>query len=141
MDQAFDQLEQPGILVFAVCVTLLTFFIRRLVETAVPSLKKKADENAPAVTYETTFSRYWNQVILYALPSLVGALIGIIDVPYLFGENGPKTMGGRVFMGVFIGGASAFAYKAAKKRWGIDLDAGLRPSVVPPAPAVTPDAS
>lgn len=134
MDQAFEQLFQPGTIVFGVCLTLMTFFFRKLVETSAPSLKKKADENAPAVTYETTFARYWNQVILYALPSVFGAIVGVFDIPYLYGEGGPQTMAGRIFTGIFVGGTSAFVYKAAKKRWGIDLETGLRPSSTPPAP-------
>jgi hypothetical protein len=132
MDEAFTQLIHTGTIVFGVSIIMVTFFIRKLVETAVPSVQKKADENAPAITYETTFSRYWNQVILYALPPVVGALIGILDVPFLYGEDGAKTMLGRVFTGVFVGGVSAFVYKSAKKRWGINLETGLRQSTKPP---------
>ena len=134
MDEAFEQLFHPGTIVFGVCLTLMTFFFRKVVETAVPSVKKKADENAPAVTYESTFARYWNQVILYAMPSVFGAGVGIFDIPYLYGAEGPQTMAGRIFTGVFVGGTSAFCYKAAKKRWGIDLEEGLRQSSTPPAP-------
>lgn len=134
MDDAFMQLINTGTIVFGVSIIMLTFFVRKLVETAVPSAKKKADENAPAKTYETTFARYWNQVILYALPPLVGALIGVFDVPFLYGDNGAKTMLGRVFTGIFVGGVSAFFYKSAKKRWGIDLESGIRQSTTPPPP-------
>lgn len=132
MDQAFSQLEQTSVLVFGTCIVFLTFFIRRLVETSFPSLKKKADENAPMAIYEHTMARYWNQVILYVLPSALGVIIALFNIPYLYGDTGPKTLGGRVFMGIFIGGVSAFVYKAAKKRWGIDLNAGLKPSSFPP---------
>lgn len=134
MDEAFSQLMHPGTIVFGVSVVILTFFIRRLVETAVPSAKKKADENHPDMTYETTFARYWNQVILYILPPVTGSMIGIMDIPYLHGENGPGTMGGRVFAGIFVGGVSAMLYKTAKKRWGVDLDQTIRTSVPPSDP-------
>ena len=139
MDDAFMQLIHTGTIVYGVSIIMVTFFIRKLVETGWPSIKKKADENDPAVTYETTFARYWNQVILYALPSAIGALIGILDVPFLYGDNGAKTMLGRVFTGVFVGGVSAFVYKSAKKRWGINLESGLQGSTrPPPPPAETP---
>ena len=138
MDQALDQLEQTSTIIFGACIVLLTFFIRRLVETTFPSLRKKADENAPMAIYEHTMSRYWNQVILYALPSILGSLIALFNIPYLYGDPGPKTLGGRVFMGIFVGGASAFVYKAVKKRWGIDLNTGLKPSSFPPPDAETP---
>lgn len=138
MDEAFLQLIHTGTIVFGVSIIMVTFFIRKVVETTFPTAKKKADENAPAVTYETTFSRYWNQVILYALPPAIGALIGILDVPYLYGDNGAKTLLGRVFTGVFVGGVSAFVYKSAKKRWGINLESGLRSSTAPPPSQDTP---
>lgn len=140
MDDALNQLEHPGTIVFGVSIILLTFLIRKVVETAAPSVKKKADENAPATTYVTTFARYWNQVILYALPPLMGGIIGVFNIPYLHGEHGPTTMGGRIFAGIFVGGASAFVYKSVKKRWGIDLNLALKPSTAPPPPEPPPPA-
>jgi hypothetical protein len=130
MDDALTQLMHTGTVVFGVAVVVITFFIRRLVETSFPSVGKKADENHPDTTYLTTFARYWNQVILYILPPLVGILIGLFDIPYLHGDEGPSTMGGRIFAGIFVGGMSAMVYKTVKKRWGIDLDQTLRNSNV-----------
>lgn len=120
MDDAFSQLWHTGSLVYGVAVIIITFFIRKLVEAGVPSVRKKADENEKGVTYATTFSRYWNQVILYALPPAVGALIALLDVSYLYGDSGPTELAGRVFNGIVIGGCSAMVYKALKKR-GVDL--------------------
>ena len=133
MDNALDQLMHPGTVIYGVVIIVLTFFIRRLVETASPSVKKQADENDPKLSYGSTFSRYWNQVILYILPPAVGALIGIFNVEYLHGADGPAGLAGRVFNGIFVGGCSAMAYKLLKKR-GVDLDQALSPSMPPSAP-------
>jgi hypothetical protein len=120
MDNALNQLWHIGSLVYGVAVIILTFTVRKIVETAIPSVKKKADENDPEVTYATTFGRYWNQVILYVLPPTVGMLIALMNVSYLHGESGPAELGGRIFNGIVIGGCSAMVYKMLKKR-GVDL--------------------
>lgn len=130
MDDALSQLLHQGTLVYMVCVILITFGIRRLVQTAVPSVKKRVEANAEGITYATTFSRYWNEVILYILPPLVGAIIGVFDIPYIHGASGPDTLGGRVMAGIFVGGMSAMGYKLAKKR-GVDLNQVLRLSNPP----------
>lgn len=131
MDDALTQLLHQGTLVYMVCVIIITFGIRRLVQTAVPSVKKRAAVNEEGVTYTTTFSRYYNELILYILPPAVGALIGVFDIPYLHGDSGPATLLGRVMSGIFVGGMAAMAYKLCKKR-GVDLNAVLR-TTQPPA--------
>ena len=43
MDDALTQLLHQGTVVYMVCIILLTFFIRRLVQTVAPSVKKRVD--------------------------------------------------------------------------------------------------
>lgn len=133
MDQALDQFITAGTAILALSVVILTFFIRRIVETAVPSVKKKADENEIGVTYSTQFARWWNQVILYSVPVIVGACIGLLKVPYLFNIEGMETRGARVFFGGVVGWLSSYIYKIVrmtlKKKTGVDLEP--TPSVVP----------
>ena len=133
MDDALTQLFHQGTVVYMVCVILITFGIRRIVQTVVPSVMKRVDANEDGVTYATTFSRYWNEVILYLLPPTVGALIGVIEIPFIHGDTGPATLGGRIMSGIFVGGMSAMGYKLAKKR-GVDLNQALRTTVPPEAP-------
>lgn len=128
MDEAFDQLIRPSTVVYGACIIILTFIFRRFVETTFPILKQKVDDNAPVAIYENLAARYWNQVILYMLCPAFGAFIGLLDVSYFYASDGPATRGGRVFMGIFIGGAASFIYKLLKKRWGLNVEAGLRPS-------------
>lgn len=114
MDQAVAQLLALGTIVLAVSIYIVVFFTKLVVETGIPSLAKKADENDADVTYETEFAKWWNKVILYALPVIYGALIGIFDIPFLFGED-IKTIGGRVLFGIVVGFFSGFFYKALRR--------------------------
>jgi hypothetical protein len=114
MDQAIQQFLQTGTLVLAFAVFIATFFVRRIVETAVPKLAKKADENEKGATYETAFARWWNQVILYAIPVTLGASAGLINMPFIFGEN-IQTLAGRCFFGAVVGWFSSFFYKVFRK--------------------------
>jgi hypothetical protein len=114
MDEAISQLLNLGTAVFAVSIVVATFFIRRGVETAWPSLRKKADENDPCVTYSTTAARWYQQVFLYAIPVVVGVGFGLIDVPFLVPES-LRTLGGRIFYGMVAGWFSSAIYKVVKK--------------------------
>jgi hypothetical protein len=114
MDAIVQQFLSTGTLVLACAVFIATFFVRRVVETAVPSLAKKADENEAGVTYETTFARWWNQVILYAIPVTLGALSGLMNIPFVFGES-IETIVGRCLYGFVVGWFSSFFYKVGRK--------------------------
>src|SRR5262245_52216745 len=98
MDLAIEQLLNLGTMIFAVSIVIVTFFIRRIVETQWPSLRKKADENSPIVTYATTFARWYQTVILYAIPVVVGGLLGLLKITYFFPPT-IETSGGRQFYG------------------------------------------
>lgn len=114
MDQAIQQFLQTGTLVLAFAVFIATFFVRRIVETAVPKLAKKSDENEKGATYESAFARWWNQVILYAIPVILGSVSGLINMPFIFGEN-IETTAGRCFFGAVVGWLSSFFYKVFRK--------------------------
>lgn len=144
MDDAVKHLLTQEALMLGLLAFIGTFLIRRVVETAVPSLKKKADANAAEVTYETTMARWWNEAILYALPVVVGVLVAVFDIDFIFENLGIKTMDGRIVMGVITGFSSGFAYKllrkVVKKVTGVDLVPTRGGSVTPdqPVPPATP---
>jgi hypothetical protein len=107
-----DLLTRSGTYVLAVTVVVITFITRRVVETVWPSLKKQADANAPAVTYLTMTSRWWNEVILYVIPVLVGGMASFVQSDFLFaGIDG----GARWMYGAGVGWFSSFLYKGLKK--------------------------
>jgi hypothetical protein len=139
MDSALDQLLNLGTMIFAVSIVIATFFIRRIVETQWPSLRKKADENAPLITYSTRFARWYQTVILYAIPVVVGGLLGLLKITYFFPES-VQTAEGRLFYGGVVGWFSSAIYKVVKKMLaskGIDLPGSLMPGP-PSAPPTDP---
>lgn len=130
MDQAVNKLLSMSSVYLAVAVVIITFLIRRIVETAMPSAKDRPPT--------TTFGRWWQGVILYALPVCFGSLLAVGDA--FMGLNvveGGKTMGGQVIYGAIVGWFSSFLYKvfrkALKKKTGIDPVPGPA-SVVPSDP-------
>lgn len=137
MDNALDQLLNFGTLIFAISIVIATFFVRRIVETAWPILRKQADENDPAITYSSTLARWYQTVILYAIPVVAGALIGLIKIPYFFPDT-VQTPAGRLFFGGVVGWFSSAVYKIVKRglaKRGVDLPgASLMPSPLPPPP-------
>lgn len=139
MDEAVNHLLTTGAMILGLVTFIGTFLIRRIIETAVPSARKKSDPNAPGVTYETGFARWWNEVILYALPAIVGGLVGFLNIEFIFGEVEIKTVSGRLVFGVVVGFFSGFVYKVVrkilKKTTGVDLAPDRGGSVSPPPPA------
>lgn len=121
----------PGTLVVAVVCVIATFFIRQTVETAIPSLK--AVRHQGLVTYLSGWARWWNQVVLYALPVCTGGLLGLMKSTWVWPQ---VTTGVRILLGVVIGWFSTLIYKvvrqAIKSRLQIDLPDVPTPASVPP---------
>ena len=138
MDSALEQLLNLGTMIFSVSIVIVTFFIRRVVETQWPALRKKSDENAPAITYSTPFARWYQTVILYAIPVVVGGLLGLLKITYFFPEA-IQTPGGRLFYGGVVGWFSSAIYKIVKRAFaskGVELPGSLMPgppSAPPPS--------
>lgn len=117
-------LTRSGTYVLAVAVFAIVMMLRRFIETAAPSLKKKADENAPEPTYATSMARWWNQVILFNMPVAVGGLFGLfIQSEFFFGDIAERSV--RMTLGGVIGWFSSFLYnllrRAIKQKMGLDI--------------------
>lgn len=128
-------LTRPGTYVLAIGIFVLTFFIRRIVETAWPKLKKQHDENSPNVTYLTQTARWWNTVILAALPVVFGIVAGLlVKSDFFFDGIGDK--GGRLAFGGGAGWFSGTLYKLLKKifkqKFGLEVSGD---SDAPPPPS------
>ena len=116
----------PGVAVLCISVVILTFFIRRVVETAWPALTKKADENSPEMTYLTTSARWWNKVVLPAIPVLCGIGLSVANIQYFFQQQeGLEDVWARIFFGGGVAWMSSFLYKilrqVIKQRAGVTL--------------------
>lgn len=131
----FALLTRPGTYMLGVFVYVVVLFIRRVVESINPSLKKQADANSPKITYLNNYARWWNEVVLYALPAFIGGGSAISQSEFFFAGIGDR--GGKVVFGVVVGWFSGFLYKLLKKiiqqKAGVDLSPG--DSVSPPGGA------
>lgn len=127
MDSAYAQLLTKDAFIAAILVVIGTFFVRKIVETAVPSAK--GEDTPKGSVYKTRFGLWWNSVILYAIPVVFGAGVGALGkwTNYLVPE-GMTTMGGAILWGVVVGWFSSFLYKVARKllkdKTGVELPAG-----------------
>lgn len=114
MDEALTNFVSWHTLIFGLACWILTFFTRRILETAVPSLKKAVDANQNGITYKTTWSRWWNEVVLYLLPVFWGGLSASLATSYPL-PQGVSSFSGRLFFGIVVGFFSGFIYKVLKK--------------------------
>lgn len=126
MDDVVSRLLSYDTAIIMVCSVVFTFFIRRIVELWKPQLKKQAHENEPGLTYLTPMAEWWNTVILYAIPVVIGGLLSML----LKEMEGGESIHWRVYLasalhGVVVGWASGFGYKVlaktAKARTGVEL--------------------
>lgn len=128
-------MTRPGTYVLGIAIFIAVFFIKRIVEGAMPWLKKQHDENSPKITYLTTGARWWNEVMLYLFPVLLGCLAGaFLKSDFFFDAIGDK--GGRIGFGGGVGWFSGFLYKLLKKliwqKFGLELVPSTGDSEAPP---------
>lgn len=128
-------LTRPGTYVLALGIFIVTFFIRRFIESIWPRLKKQHDENSPKITYLSNTARWWNDVILPVTPVALGAISAIWQSTFFFDGIGDK--GGRYAFGGAVGWFAATLYKglrrAVKQKLGLELTPEPGDSDVPPA--------
>lgn len=126
MDQFYEQLLYRETIYLAFIVVIGTFFIRRIVETAVPSCRDKANGKLGS-EYQTKFGLWWNSVVLYSIPVILGAFVAWVAFGTYTPEN-IKSSSSALVWGAVIGWCSSFIYKVVrkflKKKTGVDLTPG-----------------
>ncbi len=137
MDDIVSQFLSKGTVAIAVIVVMGNFFIKRTVEIIWPGLKPVAKEMDPEAMYRSKAALYWNTLGLYALPVLLGVLIGILfKEPFLFGDI--QTGEERITYAAITGWFADFLYELFQKtlynKTGVKLpDPDERvPSIAPP---------
>lgn len=88
----------PWTIVFCLFVALAVVLVRKIVERVFPLAR---------------MSWWWNEVVLYLLPMLLGAVTALSFLQYPFPEM-VKAASTRFVYGVVCGGLSGFVYKMAK---------------------------
>jgi undecaprenyl pyrophosphate phosphatase UppP len=98
--------------VFAAAVYFFSFILRRVVENIFPCLVHKA---ADGEDYKSAISRWWNTVILYAIPPAWGVAIAFfIRNTALFPDSFREWQTAIVF-GIAFGSMSGLLYKLLKR--------------------------
>lgn len=133
MDDAWKEFLGIHTLIFSFICWVGTFFVRRIVENIWPHLKKQADENSPNATYLTPMSRWWNQVILYLVPVVLGAGAAAVATAYPF-PAGIQSLSARLFFGTVIGFFSGYLYKVVRQIVARVTGVQLEGASAPPGP-------
>lgn len=110
MDELIREFSLWGTLALATMCYVATFFTRRVLTTALPWLepfKKDGKE-----TYTCGWSRWYNKVVLYAIPVAFGVAWAFLPSKFLFGDI--DTLWGKLFWGGTVGWFSSLLYKLAK---------------------------
>lgn len=115
MEDVVSQFLSKGTAIIAITVVILVFFTKRIVEMVWPKLRPLANEMDQKPMYTNKAALWWNQIGLYALPVVIGALLGLfINEPFIFGED-IKTTSGRVFYAGVVGWFADFLYEVVQK--------------------------
>lgn len=119
MEEITSQVLRAGTFSVAVAVVVTTFFVRRIVETVKPGLKN-------VEPYASTFAMWWNSVIMYAIPVVLGGATAFINSDFLHGDI--KDFGGRLLFQGGVGWFASFLYKILRKvilsKTGVDIQPG-----------------
>lgn len=113
MDNILMQFLTFGAFMLGCATFILTYFIRKTVEISVPSLKKNAHENSKDITYKTKMAEWWNSVILYAIPVVIGCLFGLTRLEVFFSKD--TDLGSCIVVGGVTGWFASYLYKIFNK--------------------------
>jgi hypothetical protein len=115
MDNLLKDFSLLGISALAVTIFVLSAFVRRAIEMALPELVKDERKavNSKLTLYSGKFAYWYNEFILYLLPYLVASLLAIGKVSFIYGDIGTYT--GRFFFAMLVATFSALIYKGVKK--------------------------
>lgn len=134
MDEVVSQLLSYQTVILMVAATIITWIVRKSIETLAPTVKKAADEMAPAPTYLTHLAAWWNEVGLHLIP--VGLGVGLVFGVKELAPLKMTTTSGIALYGGICGWFSSTGYKilrrTIKTKTGVDLPSVGDDSVPPP---------
>lgn len=113
----------------------LAFITRRIFEAGFTCLKATGD---PAKPYKNAAARWWNEVVLYAIPVLYGVgLCMLLRLTSFFPEEF-RSLPAALVLGTALGFMSGFLYKVLKRlilrEAGADKEDDLPVANVPEPP-------
>lgn len=142
MEQLMQYLMRPGTLAAVVLITIVSFFVKRIVETAAPSMKQIGHAMSAGPMYGSNLAMWWHSVVLPAVPVLTGGALGFVNSDFING--GIDGTFNRVMVDCGVGWFSGVLYagvrKTIKQKTGIDIQPAstASPSSDAPPPADPP---
>ena len=99
MDQVIEVFFSAQTLLLCLGVYVMTYVVRRVVETIVPGLQ---------------MNRYWREIFLPLGPIANGALLGLVMKTFVFPDLVNGSLSGRIVYGSVCGLFSAFMYNRVR---------------------------
>jgi hypothetical protein len=144
--QMAQQLFSFKTIFFGLGIGVIIYVIRLVIEGVFPILKKSkiTKDGVVKVTYPNRLSEWWNTIILYLIPVVIGAVVGAFAEKTFWPEFVQTKLGG-IFYGSITGWASGFIYSVVRKSMStiIKVNIGDGPEepkdLSSPSPDVAPD--
>jgi len=116
MDTFLKDFSLIGVCSLAVALVVATALIRKIMELALPVLVKTevyVTKTHKVTKYQNGWARVYNELFLYLLPYILGALIALSKTAFIFGSIEKYT--GRLIFSVLVATFSGIFYKSVKK--------------------------
>lgn len=115
MDNLLAEFSLLGVCSLAVAIVVISSLVRKALELIWPWLAKTEVTSATqkVADYTNQVARFYNELGLYVLPYVIGSLIAIGKITFVFGAI--DTYGGRWIFAMLVATFSALFYKSIKK--------------------------
>lgn len=118
MEGMLQDISLIGAASLAITVLIVSAFLRMIIEFAFPQLKKleARAKKQKLVEYQSSLSRFYNELLLYALPYIVISIVVIPKIEFVFGASSSFDQYlARWIFGMSVTPFSTLIFKAVKK--------------------------
>jgi hypothetical protein len=115
MNNLLAEFSLLGVCALAVAIVVLSALVRKTLELIWPWLSKVevVSKQQRVAEYHNQVARFYNELGLYVLPYVIGSLIAIGKITFVFGSI--ETYAGRWIFSMLVATFSALFYKSIKK--------------------------
>jgi len=115
MESILQSFTLLGIGSLAVAIVVLVAFSKRALALALPQLKKaqSVSKTSNTITYQTSFARLYNELLLYLLPYGWALLLAVPKIDFVYATA--DGYGGRALFGCLVATFASLIYKSFRK--------------------------